>query len=234
MKRFASAVAALCMSTAAWAAGMGTDDPLLYKVMVDRLEVREGEPDKPTVWEVDAWLGKDLHKLWVKSEGEYVDGQTEEAELQLLYSRAVAAFWDFQAGWRHDLEPSPTRDWLALGFKGLAPYQFEVDAALFIGQSRRTALSVQAEYEYMLTQRLYLAPEWEMSLYGKDDKDRGIGSGLSSMQLGLRLVYEIRREFAPYIGVNGWRRFGRTEDLAEAAGEEVSDVQWLAGFRAWF
>ena len=234
MKRFTSAVMALLMSSPVLAAGMGADDPLVYKVMIDQLEVRSGDHDNPTVLEADAWIGKDLNKLWVKTEVEEVGGETEEAVLQLLYSRAVAPFWDFQAGWRTDIKPEPQRDWLALGFKGLAPYLFEVDANLFIGESGQYALGLQAEYEYMFTQRLYLSPEVEMNLYAKDDEELGIGSGLADMQLGVRLVYEVRREFAPYIGVNWWSSFGKTADLAEAVGEETSDTQLVAGIRAWF
>ena len=212
----------------------GKDDPLVYKVMIDQLETRITDGPNPLVLEADAWVGYDLHKFWFKTDVERVDGETEEAEIQLLYSRAIAPFWDFQAGWRQDIKPKPNRDYLALAIKGLAPYLFEVDAALFIGESGQINARLDAEYEYMLTQKWVLAPELSMNLYRKDDEERGIGSGLSDMSLGLRLRYEIRREFAPYIGVNWNKQFGDTADFSEVEGEDTSDTQIVFGFRAWF
>ncbi|MEW7988498.1 MAG: copper resistance protein B [Candidatus Thiodiazotropha sp.] len=212
----------------------GKDDPLIYKVMIDQLETRITDGPNPLVLEAEAWAGYDLHKFWFKTDVERVDGETEEAEVQLLYSRAIAPFWDFQVGWRRDIRPKPDRDYLALAFKGLAPYLFEVDAGLFIGESGRVNARLDAEYEYMLTQKWILAPEISLDLYSKDDDELGIGSGLSDMSLGLRLRYEIRREFAPYIGVNWSKKFGKTADFAEDEGEDTSDTQIVAGIRAWF
>jgi copper resistance protein B len=212
----------------------GKDDPLVYKVMIEQLETRITDGPNPLVLEADAWVGYDLNKFWFKTDVERVDGETEEAEVQLLYSRAIAPFWDFQAGWRRDIKPKPDRDYLALAFKGLAPYLFEVDAGLFIGESGRVNARLDAEYEYMFTQKWVLSPELTMNLYSKDDEARGIGSGLSDMSLGLRLRYEIRREFAPYVGVNWSKQFGDTADFAEAEDEETSDTQIVAGIRAWF
>jgi copper resistance protein B len=210
------------------------DDPILTKVMIDQLEVRStGGPD-PWVLDAQAWVGRDLNKLWVKTEVEYVDGKTEEAEAQALYSRAVAPYWDLQIGWRHDFRPKPDRDWLAIGFEGLAPYWFEVDAAAFIGEGGRLAARLEAEYEWMFTQRWVLSPELEVNLHSKNDPSVGIGSGLSDLELGLRLRYEIRREFAPYVGVNWTRKIGNTADFARDEGEDASDVQIVAGVRAWF
>lgn len=216
------------------AAGGMDDDPLLTMLVVDQLEFRAGEGKSPLVWDAEGWLGKDLHKLWIKTDGEYVDGQVEEAELQTLYSRAVAPFWDLQLGWRRDLRPEPQRDWLAFGLKGLAPYFFDIDTALFIGENGRSAARLQAEYEVMLTQRLVLVPEIEMNLYGKNDPSTGTGSGLADIEAGLRLRYEVRREFAPYIGVNWSRLYGKTADYARAEGADVDDLQLVFGLRLWF
>ncbi len=232
MRRFATAWLLTALIAGAAHAGM-KDDPLLLKGMIDELEWRDNGDD-PVIWDAQLWIGKDLNKLWLKSEGERSDGDTEEAELQLLYSRAVAPFWDLQAGWRSDLEPGPERQWLAVGFQGLAPYLFEIDTTLFIGESGRTALRLEAEYELLFTQRLILAPEIEANLYGHNDVDTGAGSGLSDVEAGLRLRYEIVREFAPYIGINWEKRFGNSADFARAAGEDSSDSQWVIGIRAWF
>ncbi len=210
------------------------DDPVISKLLIDQFEIREADGPDPVVLDAQAWIGRDLHKLWFKTEMERVDGDTEEAELQLLYSRAIAPYWDLQVGWRRDLRPQPERNWAALGLEGLAPYFFEVDAALFIGESGQTAARVEAEYEFMLTQRWVLSPEVEINAYGKGDPELGVGSGVSDLEAGLRLRYEIRREFAPYIGVNWVKKFSRTADFARDEGEETSDIQFVAGIRAWF
>ena len=233
MKKYLAMMSILLMSGFTYASGMD-DDPMVGKVSIDQLEVRAGDGDRHLVWEVDAWVGKDLNKLWFKSEGERVSGETEEAELQLLYSRAISPFWDFQAGWRRDIKPEPERDWLAVGVKGLAPYLFEIDASLFVGKSDQVGARLQAEYEYMLTQKWVLSPEIELNFHAKDDEATEVGSGLSDAQMGLRLRYEFRREFAPYIGVNGWSKYGNTADIAKAGGGDTEDTQIVAGIRAWF
>lgn len=211
------------------------DDPLLTRVMIDQFEWRDGGDEAdPYVLEAQAWIGKDLHKLWIKTDVERVDGGTEEAEIQALYSRAIAPFWDVQVGVRQDLKPTPEREWGVIGIQGLAPYFFEIDAALFVGDSGDTAARLSAEYEWMLTQKVVLSPEISVNFYGQNDMHRQTGSGLADGQAGLRLRYEIRREFAPYIGVNWTKSFGNTADFVRDHGEPTSDTQWVAGVRAWF
>lgn len=206
------------------------DDPLLTKVMIDQLELRESDGDDPRVLEGQGWIGKDLDKLWIKAEAERTGGETEEGELQALYSKAVAPFWDVQVGLRKDFQPAPDRSWAVIGLQGLAPYFFEVDAALFIGESGRTAIRLEAEYELLFTQQLILTPEIEANFYGQNDPATGTGSGLSNVEIGLRLRYEIRREVAPYVGVNWVRSYGTTADFAE----DIEDTQLVVGVRAWF
>lgn len=226
--------AAICLSVAADARADMEDDPLLLTVILDQLEMRDVGGDNTLSWDGQGWLGRDLHKIWFKTDGERTAGSTDEAELQFLYSKVIARYWDFQLGVRHDFKPSPSRSWAAIGFKGLAPYFFDIDAAAFIGESGRTALRFEAEYELLITQRLILTPDIEINLYGQNDPDAGIGAGLSDLEAGLRLRYEIRREFAPYIGVNWSRLFGSTADFARIAGEKSSETQLVIGLRAWF
>ena len=221
----------LIQSTFAFAAD--ADDPLLALFKLDQFERAEGNDESPLVIEGQAWIGHDLKKLWLKTEVERLDGETEEAELQFLYSQAVTSFWDFQAGIRTDLEPS-NRNWAVIGFQGIAPYFLETDAALFVGESGQTALRLSAEYELLLTQKLILSPEFELNFYGQEDLDLGIGSGLSDAEFGLRLRYEIQREFAPYIGVNWRSDFGETAEFSRAVGNPVDDTQFVLGLRAWF
>lgn len=209
------------------------DDPFLSKVMIDRFEVRQGDHGNPVVLEADAWFGKSVDKLWLKTDIEAVDGELEEAQLQVLYNRAISPFWDVQAGIRHDFKPLK-RTWAALGVQGTAPYFIETDATLFLGKSGQTALNVSAEKEIMLTQKTVLIPEVAMTIYGKDDHELGVGSGVSDLNVGLRLSHEFRREFAPYIGVNWSKKLGKTADLAEHHGDKTQDTEFLLGIQAWF
>lgn len=213
---------------------MGEDDPVVTKVMIDQLETRIVDGDDPLVLEAQAWIGKDLNKFVIKADVEQVKGVTHELELQALYSRAIDPYWDFQIGVRQDQKPAPNKNWLAIGFQGIAPYWFEIDTSLFIGEKDQVALRFAAEYEWMLTQRWVLSPEFEFNVYSKDEIARGIGSGLADIQLGLRLRYEIKREFAPYIGVNWNNKYGNTATFAKNEGEKVSSTQVVAGIRAWF
>ncbi len=210
------------------------DNPVLTQVIIDQLELRNADGANPIAWEAQAWIGKDLNKLWLKTDIEQRDGETEEAEVQALYSRALAPFWDIQMGVRYDAKPTPTRTWGVIGVQGLAPYWFEIDTALFVGESGRTAVRFSAEYELLFTQKLILTPSVDVNVYGQNDVETGTGSGLSDAKAGLRLRYEIRREFAPYVGVNWNKKFGSTAEFARSKGEVVSDTELVVGLRAWF
>ncbi len=210
------------------------DDPFLSKFIIDRFEVIDSdEDDKPILLEAEAWFGKDLHKLWLKTEVEQEGSETEEAELQALYSHAISPYWDIQAGLRKDFKPVE-REWFALGVKGIAPYYFDVDAALFFGKGGKTAASLSGEYELMLTQKTAVVPELEVNFFGQDDPEMGVGSGLSDMSFSLRLQHEFRREFAPYFGVTWTKLFGGTADYARDEGEDTSDARFMVGVHAWF
>jgi copper resistance protein B len=227
-------MAAPLLLAATTASAMTSDDPVLAMLKLDQLELRNGKQD-PLVAEGYFWVGRDLDKLWVNFDAERLNGNWEEVNTQLLYSHAIAPYWDVQAGWSRDHRPSDqTRDWLVLGLSGVAPYEFEVDAQLLVGKKGRTQARLNAEYELMFTQKLVLIPEAGIRLFGKDDAPRGIGSGLSSASLGLRLAYQIHREIAPYVGVNWSRKFGGTADHARDDGEPVQDTQWVVGLRAWY
>lgn len=216
------------------ATAMGNDDPLLTMLKIDQLEITDISDNNDLAWDAQAWIGRDLNKFWIKTEGERSDSEIEEAELQLLYSKAIAPYWDTQIGWRHDTRPTPNRDWLVLGVQGVAPYFFETDIAVFIGEGGIVGLRTEWEYELLLTQKWVLTPEVEANFFSKNDSQVGLGSGLSDIEIGLRLRYEIRREFAPYIGIEWQKSFGDTADFAREEGERTSDTKWVAGIRLWF
>jgi copper resistance protein B len=152
----------------------------------------------------------------------------------LVWDRIISSWWSFQAGARQDFGEGPSRTWASIGLQGMAPYHFEIDATLYVGEQGRTAARLAGEYDLLITQRLILQPEIELEFYGKDDPANGIGSGLSEAGLGLRFRYEIRRELAPYVGVQWERKLGGTADLARNEGHDDSEVLFVAGLRAWF
>lgn len=201
-------------------------------VLVDQLEWRDPAEGSAAVWEGEGWYGGDYDKVWLRTEGERVGGETQNAWVELLWDRVVARWWSLQAGARQDFGQGPARTWAAIGVQGLAPYWFDTEATFYVGDAGRTAFRLKMEYELLLTQRLILQPEGEANVYGKSDPARQLGSGLSDLEIGLRLRYEVRRQFAPYVGVVWSRNFGETADLVRAAGGSASEVQFVAGVRA--
>jgi copper resistance protein B len=210
---------------------MMEEDPFNKLVLFDRLETQDGDL---TSWDFDGWVGRHARRLWIRSEGERESGTTKHAELQLLYGRPIARWWDVVAGVREDFRPAPSRSWAAFGIQGLAPYRFELEATAFVGEGGRSAARLEAEYELLITNRLVLQPLVELNWYGQSDAARGVGAGLSSAESGLRLRYELRREVAPYIGLTRERAFGRTAELARAAGSDTRETRWVVGVRLWF
>lgn len=202
--------------------------------LLDRLEGWNADEGTGVAWEAQSWIGTDLNRIWLRSEGERVEGVTEAADLEVLYGRSIAPWWDVVAGVRHDFGHGPSQTFAAFGVMGLAPYKYEVEATAYIGQSGQTAARVELEYETLLTNRLILQSRVEAELYGKDDERRGIGSGLSTVEVGFRLRYEFTRQFAPYIGVARERAFGGTADFRRDADDDVDDTRFVAGLRIWF
>ena len=209
------------------------DEHAFWSVLGDRLEYHEDS--ESTVYDIQAWYGTTYNRFVIKAEGDIADGTLEESSTELLWGHALNAYFDTQLGVRLDqYDEGKDRQWLAIGMQGLAPYWFELDVTAYVGDDGRTALSAEAEYELLLTQRLILQPRAELNLYGKDDAENGLGSGLSDLAVGLRLRYEFSRQFAPYIGVEWTDTYGDTADYRRAAGEDTSDTQFVAGLRFWF
>lgn len=211
------------------------DHARIGMLLIDQLEyAHDNHGNNAAFLDAEAWYGEDFNRIWVKAEGEGTRGRLEDLRTEALWNHAISTYWGTQLGLRQDFGEGPERTWAAFGVQGLAPYWFDTEAEVYLGQRGRTAARVQLEYEVLITQRLVLQPKFEVNLYGKDDPQRGIGSGLSDAELGLRLRYEIRREFAPYIGVVWRQRFGRTADLYRAQNEPAGDLQFVAGIHFWF
>jgi copper resistance protein B len=211
------------------------DDQVTTFVEVEQLEYRIKDGKESLKWDAQGWVGGDYHKLWLKSEGEAPVGErVEEAEFQILYSHLVSDFFDLQVGLRQDFKPEPERTFAVVGLHGLAKYFVETDLAAFVSHEGEVSFRAKGEMDLRLTQRLVLQPMAEVNLAVQSVAERDIGSGVNDVELGLRLRYEIAREFAPYVGVNWERKLGETADLTRAEGERVDSFAVVAGLRFWF
>lgn len=200
---------------------------------VDRLETQIANGEDGYVWELNAWYGGDIDKFRVRSEGEF-GGSLEEAEIQVLWSHATGPFFDLQTGIRYDIRPRPGRAHVVLGVRGLAPYLFAIDGAVFLSDKGDVTARVEAEYDQRLTQGLILQPRVELNFAAQGIPETGIGSGFTELAAGLRLRYEFSPQFAPYIGIEWQRQFGDTADFTRAAGGDAEHRVFLAGVRFWF
>ena len=207
----------------------GTDT--FGSVLVDRLEM---DDDDGYAMEAEGWVGGDIRKLLITTELHGDKHGLEEGAVDVLYSQGVRAWWDVVAGARHEFPSDRSRTWLAAGVRGFAPYKFEVSAMGYAGNGGRLMLNLEGEYETLLTNRAILQWRGEANLRSKAEPEQLLGTGLTAASLGARLRYEVRREFAPYVGLQFERSFGNTRDRRAAAGEKTSDVSFVAGVRFWF
>jgi len=205
----------------------------ISKVMAKILELTTSSGEEGYRWNVEGRYGGDLNRFVFKSEGEAPGGEVESGEVQALYSRAVGRYTDLQTGVRYDFEPNGVA-YATVGIETVLPYWFGVEGALFLSEHGDTLARLEGSYDFQFTQRLIFEPRVELTLAAQDVPESNIGSGFSLAEIGLRLRYDIRREFSPYIGVNFEKRFGRTADMARASGAEVDDTSVVLGLRVWF
>ncbi|TCJ40858.1 copper resistance protein CopB [Parafrankia sp. BMG5.11] len=204
-------------------------------VMVNIAEAKIRNGRDAYEWGGEAWYGGDINRLVVKTEGEgEFGGGLESAEVQALYSRAIGPYFDLQAGVRYDFEPDPSRVYAAVGFEGLAPGFFDVEGALFLSDRGELMGRLEGYYDQRITQKLILQPRAELNFAAQSSQDIGVGAGLTDAEIGVRLRYDIAREFAPYVGVQYERAFGRTRDFLRDEGESPGGFSFLAGIRFWF
>lgn len=205
-------------------------------VLFEKLEYGWGL-DGPNIgrWDGQAWYGGDVNRVWLKTEGETArNGRVEDAEVQLLYSRLIGYYWDFQAGVRYDIRPRPDRFYGVIGLQGLAPGMFEVDLQGFVSEKGDLSARAEISYDAYITQRLVLQPNVEANFALQKVPERDIGSGLNDVEVGLRLRYEVTREVSPYIGVSYERKLGDTARYARNEGEDVGGWAFLTGVRLFF
>ncbi len=210
------------------------DTALNSYFIFEKLEWQDADEGSALNWEAQGWIGGDVDRLWLRSEGERTNGKTEEAEIQALWGHAISPWWDLVGGVRQDFKPGDPQTWAAFGIQGLALYNFEAQATAYLGEGGQTAARLEGDYDILLTNKLILQPTAEFNFYGKNDPQRGIGSGLSESEIGLRLRYEIRPQFAPYVGVTWNRSYGKTADYASEEGEDNNEARLVLGVRVWF
>ncbi len=192
-------------------------------------------------WDFVGWFGGDYNRLWVKTEGDLKlnRGNGVQGDLQLLYGRLIAPFWDFQAGVRFNGVMGPgrarnTRTYAVLGIQGLAPGNFDVEPSLYISDRGEVSAELTITADLYLTQRLVLQPRLRAEASAQGDKQFSTRKGMNQTDLGLRLRYDIRKDFSPYIGVSWQRKYGGTASLARAEGEPATAVAFVAGLRVSF
>lgn len=202
-------------------------------VLFEQLEWRNATDDT-LAWDTKGWIGRDLDKIWVRSEGDAEDGGVQEAQLHALYGRAISRWWDVVAGIRQDWRPGAPQTWVAFGIQGLAPQFFDVELTGYVGGGGRTHVRLETSYDLLLTQRLVLQPLLEFEVAGKTDPRREVGSGLTVGEVSMRLRYEVKREFAPYVGLLWRRTFFGTADFARQSGRDIGGGAVTVGGRFWF
>lgn len=186
-------------------------------------------------WDAEGWYGGDINRVVIRSEGEgSFGGPLERVEVHALYSHAVGPYFNLQGGLRYDFKPNPSRIYAAVGVEGLAPSFFDVEGTLFLSNKGELMARAEGYYDLRVTQRLILQPRAELNFAAQNSREIGVGAGLSDAELGLRLRYDIASEFAPYVGVQYERLFGKTRRYARAEGEDAAGWSLLAGVRAWF
>jgi len=210
------------------------DTAVNYFVLFDQLEWQSLDGGDSGAWDTQGWVGGDRNRFWFRTEGDVRNASFAATQTHVLVGRAIARWWDIVAGVRQDVRPGAAQTWAAIGIQGIAPYWFDIQATAYVGASGRTHFRVETEYDLLLTNRLVLQPLLETEIYGKGDPEHGFGAGLATLDLGVRLRYEIRREIAPYVGLVWSRKFFGTADLAEAAGETPPGARLAIGVRIWF
>lgn len=211
------------------------DNHLFYVFRADRLESRFYDGGQSVLWDVQSWIGRDYNKLYLESEGEWVNKEElEAAQVELLYGRTISSFWDFRAGARYDFEPNPERGFAVIGLQGLAPQWLEVELNGYLSEDGDVSAGLEVEYDILLSQRLILQPRLESEVSAQDIPEYGVGAGFTGIELGLRLRYELSRKFAPYVGVSWESALGETANIIEADGGDPDRTVFVVGVRFWF
>ncbi len=207
---------------------------IMHSALFDQLEISYTDKHSYGKYNFNGWIGDDWNRLALKAEGETKGNNLEDAKTELLWRKPTGIFWNTEVGVRHDSGTEKNQTWLALGINGISPYWIELSGTAYLSQDNRTALRAEATYDWRILQRLILQPNLEADFYSKNDSERKIGKGLSELTAGLRLRYEVTRQFAPYLGFESVKNFGQTANYLKVDGEKTQRNNWVAGIRFWF
>lgn len=210
------------------------DQQVNWAVIVEQLEYQNFESSSALNWNATAWIGGDIDRLWLRTEGEREQGVTHKAELQALWGHAISPWWELVGGLRQDFKPATGQTWAAFGIQGMPLYGLELEATAYVGERQQTALRLESSYAILLTNRWILEPSLEANFYGRNDASRDQGSGLADSEIGLRLRYEITRGFAPYLGVSFNRSYGNAAEQIRDDQGDIGQTRLVAGVRLRF
>lgn len=204
------------------------------KVLVEELEYLNGNEGSGVNWSAQGNYGGDQDKLWLRTQGQKVPGENLDptSGADALWWHAITPFWGSQLGLAQDFGPG-AHTYLAAGVEGLAPRWFDIQVTGYVGDDGRLSARFKGSYDMRFTNRLILAPSLEANIYSKPDIERGLGAGLGNIEAGLRLRYELRRKFAPYIGYVWERSFAGSANLRRVQGSPVHERRFVAGVRVW-
>ncbi|MBJ9985945.1 copper resistance protein B [Acinetobacter sp. S40] len=183
--------------------------------------------------ELETWVGTDENKLFIKAHSEKSESEKADYAISALYSRNIAEFWDVQAGLRYrnkavDVYRQEAID-AAFGLHGLAPYFFETDAYLYIGQDQHISLSLETERDILLTQKLITQPYIKADILIRDESDYAQKAGLTSLQTGIQTRYEISKKVMPFIDIAYRHEKGDRQTSHQVATNSESGWRYGAG-----
>ena len=210
------------------------DQQTNWAVTVEQLEYQNFDSSSALKWDANAWIGGDVDRLWLRSEGEREQGVTHKAELQALWGHAISPWWELVGGLRQDFKPATGQTWAAFGIQGTPLYGLELQATLYAGERQQTALRLESSYAILLSNRWILEPSLEANFHGRNDASRDQGSGLADSEIGLRLRYEITRGFAPYLGISVNRAYGNNAGQIRDEHGDIGQTRLVAGVRLRF
>lgn len=207
-------------------------------ILADLLEFSPKGGDSNFRWDTEGWYGGDFNRVWFKSEGETSTVEKDySADFQLLYGRFIKTYYDFQIGGRVQTNTfrgkNATRVQGVIGIEGFVPYKYEIEALAFVDPKGNVSGRFTFSRDYLMTQKLVLQPRFETELAIQKVERFKTGRGLNDIELGLRLRYAFRREFAPYIGISYERSFFGTADLVRQDGGSPSQFRFVMGVRLW-
>ena len=197
----------------------------------------EASDGKARAFDLSGWIGGDFNRLWLRSEQKTSGSYDKKSEVQALYSKNIAQFWDAQIGVRHDFSTdflSQNVNYLTIGLEGLAPYFFETTAQIFTSDQGNFSARLKQEIDLLITQKLITQPYFEAEFFAQKVDKLEVKSGLAEIETGIVTRYEITRKFAPYFALRYHLKTFGTANLAKQNNDRVDNFIASVGIRLRF